>query len=256
VHGEFVGVFEAPRGGECGSAVVLLGGSEGGLATEHVRLARDLADRGVGALALAYFGLPGLPPDLAGIRLEYFADALSWLADQTGLGAESTVMWGASRGSEAALLSAVHFPELVHHVVALVPGNVVLAGWPLGSGPAWMLDGSPLPHSSHFGPDAVDERALIPVERITGRVLLAGAGADRAWPSAEMARAIRTRRGEHRHGDVLGNYPDADHGLGRVGPHRDATADHGPTTRARAHLWPEVVAFLEGIAAKRSGGTH
>ena len=250
MDGEFVGVYETARGTECASAVLLVGGSEGGLLSEHVGIATALADRGVAALSIAYFGLPDLPPHLAGIRLEYFADALGWLAQRTGLGAGSLVMWGASRGSEAALLSAVHFPDLVHNVIALVPGNVVLAGWPGRSGPAWTLEGVPLPFTHRFGPDAMDERALIPVEQVVGDVFLAGAGADMTWPSADMAIAMRARRGDARPGDMLINYPDAGHDLALVTPGGNPTLSQDPTTQARLNLWFEIVHFLESVARK------
>ena len=38
------------------------------------------ASEGVATLALAYFGMPGLPRTFERIPLEYFAKALSWLA--------------------------------------------------------------------------------------------------------------------------------------------------------------------------------
>ena len=51
-------------------AILLLGGSEGGLPSGP--LVTTLAARGFPTLSLAYFGAPGLPPALANIPLEYF----------------------------------------------------------------------------------------------------------------------------------------------------------------------------------------
>jgi hypothetical protein len=126
---------------------------------------------------------------------------------------------GVSREGEAALLSGVLFGDLVAGVVASVPGNVVLCSWPPGA-PAWLRDGSPLPYVTRFGPHAEDPKALIPVERIRGPILLVSAGADRMWPSAAMARAISNRP------DALGHnwehraleYPEATHSLGYLIP--------------------------------------
>ena len=68
-----------------------------------------------------------------------------------------------SRGSEAAMLTAIHSAIRVRGVVATVPGNVVAGSWPSG-GPAWLLDGRPLPYVDHSGPDCEYADALIPVE--------------------------------------------------------------------------------------------
>jgi uncharacterized protein len=77
------------------SAVLVLGGSEGGL---PVRLPEALASRGHPTLAVAYFGLAGLPRTLANIPLEYFVTSLRWLARQPGVDPKRIVVVGASRG--------------------------------------------------------------------------------------------------------------------------------------------------------------
>jgi dienelactone hydrolase len=53
------------------------------------------------------------------------------------------VVLGMSRGSEAAMLAAIHASIRVRAVVATVPGNIVAGGLPPG-GPAWLPDGRPL----------------------------------------------------------------------------------------------------------------
>lgn len=80
--------------------VLVFGGSEGGLATAST--AKLLASRGFPALALAYFGEPGLPDTLSRIPLEYFAHAARWLGTQPGADPRRLTVWGDSRGSEAA----------------------------------------------------------------------------------------------------------------------------------------------------------
>ena len=48
-------------------------------------------------------------------------------------------MLGSSHGSEAALLLGVHYPRLVHSVVALVPSSVVTCGI-VGAGRVTLFD--------------------------------------------------------------------------------------------------------------------
>src|SRR5450755_2966105 len=64
------------------AAVLIFGGSEGGLAVAD--LAGLLASHGYPALALAYFGAPGLPANLIRIPLQYFARAARWLRRTAG----------------------------------------------------------------------------------------------------------------------------------------------------------------------------
>src|SRR5262249_51944105 len=74
--GGLVGSFFEPGGAGPHPAVIVLGGSGGGLSEAIPAL---LASRGVAGLALAYFGYPGVPDELAGIPLEYFGSAFEWL---------------------------------------------------------------------------------------------------------------------------------------------------------------------------------
>ncbi len=242
VLGEFVGAYFAAERGS-GPAVMLLGGSEGGWPTHGVTLARRLAENGVPALALASFGLPGLPAHLQAIPLEYFADAMTWLAnEQGGLEPTQVVVLGISRGSEAAQLLAVHSPHLVHHVVAIVPSNLVMGAWPPPAhGAAWTVDGAPIPYASRFGPDPEgNASAVIPVERIAGRMLVVGAGSDAVWPSAAMTEAIAARRVEHGHADdVVIVHAHAGHRFASTTDEND-----GPDQRASRALWNSLLDFL------------
>jgi len=109
----FVGHYWADyRGGQRRPGILLIGGSDGGF-PEGGSL---LASHGYPALELAYFKAPGLPQELAGIPLEYFETALRWLAAQPGVDPSKVIVYGYSRGSEAAQLLAVRNPGLVHGV--------------------------------------------------------------------------------------------------------------------------------------------
>jgi pimeloyl-ACP methyl ester carboxylesterase len=181
------------------------------------------------------------------VPLEYFVDAITWLAHERDLGPQSIVVAGFSRGSEAAQLVGVHYPELVHHVVAVVPSNLAMGAWPPpAQGPAWTINGTPIPHATRFGPDpAGDPSVVIPVERIAGRMLVVGAAADAVWPSGKMAQAIATRRAAHGHTeDVLLVSPAAGHRL-------DAPTDerHGPDGRRSRELHNALHQFLGTLSA-------
>ena len=196
----------------------MVGGSGGGDGPARL-VAAEFAEAGIPALALAYFGAPGVPQRLTSIPIEYFAGAAAWLGAQQGVNPARLAILGMSRGSEAALLTAAHHPTVVDRVIAIVPSNIVCASFPDG-GPAWTVDGEPLPYSTTAGPEAADPDALIPVERINGPVLAIGAGRDEIWPSLAMARAIGERLRAHGHGaghEIL-EYPNAGHGLSIPAP--------------------------------------
>ncbi len=230
--------------------VLLFGGSEGGLTTTQE--AALLASRGYPSLALAYFRAPGLPRLLSEIPLDYFAAALRFLRDQPGVDPAHLVVQGTSRGSEAALLLGVHYPELVHAVIALVPSNVAICSFPDCAHSAWMLHGAPLPYTRQFNePHPTDDpRAVIPVERIQGPIFLACGGADTVWVSCAYSRAIAAR-----HRSVLAAFPDAGHAVGFPVPYlpgrfavtEGLTPDANP--RAQARLWPRLLAFLGMVGA-------
>jgi len=237
-----------------GPAVLLFGGSEGGLHGQAT--ASLLASYGYPTLDLAYFKEPGLPHMLSRIPLEYFTRALGWLSRQPGVDPRRLVVSGASRGSEAALLLGARFPSLVHGVVALVPGDVVLCGFPCSAGPAWTLGGKPLPYVQFPGPGAPGHpAAVIPVERIRGPVFLACGGHDDVWPSCPMAHAMvhRLQARNHPYRDVLVDYPKAGHGVGLLVPYdpdqlsglEGATPD--ANARAREAAWPKLLDFLARV---------
>lgn len=226
-HG-IAGVLARPAAGaEC--AVVVIGGSEGGM---HERDAVALAEEGFAALALAYFGAPGVPSALVDVPLEYFTRALDLLEAQ-GFAPGSIGLLGGSRGGEAALLVGSR-DERVGSAVSIVGSGVVTQGidYEAGrvdailrsSGPAWTVGGEPLPFLPYrvssafveaiergepialrdgFAPLPTDPdelaRVSIPVERIRGGVLLVSGADDQMWdsPGYSLVAAERLRHAEH-----------------------------------------------------------
>jgi dienelactone hydrolase len=225
--------------------VIVLSGSGGGF---DVDKAAVLSRHGFAALALAYFGIPPLPPWLHRIPLEYFEAALTWLAAQPEIDPRRVGVLGVSRGAEFALLCASRFSR-IRAVVAYAPGSVAWAagGRDNSTGeivPCWTWKGEPLP----FAPlplrgfmlrsavpvvalrrpvmfrnlfrmalrnrEAV-ARAAIPVEQIRGPVLLVSGGDDHVWPAAEMSEAIVARLKHHSfpHPVEHLHYPRAGHML-------------------------------------------
>ena len=229
-------------------AVLLFGGGEGGLGGYLDTAAALLASHGHPALAIGYFGLPGLPGQLTNVRLEYFTGALTWLRGQPGVDRDRVFAYGDSRGSEAALLLGARRPDLVHGVVALVPSSVVHCAYPNCSGPSWTMDGVPLPYTREFGgPTPTDEpAAVIPVERIAGPVFLVCGESDTEWPSCPYARAIDARlagrAGTAQH--LLLAYPGAGHKVGLLVPYQpdDGGAVDG---KGQEDAWPRLLALLD-----------
>ena len=123
----FVGTYFAPALNAPHPAVLQLGGSYGGHGDLPAAL---LASHGYPTLALAYFKEPGLPQTLQDVPLEYFAKALRWLATQPGVDPNRVLIYGVSRGGEAALLLGATYPELIHGVIACTPSADVNPAYP------------------------------------------------------------------------------------------------------------------------------
>lgn len=195
----------APAGD--GAAVVMWGGSEGGLHTSEPAL---IASHGIPVLSLAYFDGPGLPCSLHDIALEYFARGIRWLRERTGVDPGRVWVLSGSRGTEAELLVAGHWPGLVHGLIAESPSSIVYgstAGRCRSRGQAsWTLGGRQLPFTVSGRPaiepgGALDERAgfmaglddpaaraaAIPVGGLRLPVLLISGDEDRVWPSSVFA---------------------------------------------------------------------
>lgn len=235
-------------GTEVGSAVVLIGGSSGGLGAQRFDAAA-LASHGVTALQMAYFGAPGLPDRLTEIPLETFVAAIERLRREPGIDPERIWLVGTSRGSEAAVLVAARHPDLVAGVVLTVPGSIVACGLPDG-GPAWSEGGTPIP---------CEPETPLPVTDVDGPVIATCGEGDRVWPSCAHADDLLARLADADRppGDHLVSDPAAGHLAGLLTPYVWAMspAQTGPLEmggdpraddRVRAEAWPLV---LEALSA-------
>ncbi|MEU7151734.1 acyl-CoA thioesterase/bile acid-CoA:amino acid N-acyltransferase family protein [Streptomyces sp. NPDC045456] len=241
-------LFLPPAHGPRQAPVLLLGGSEGGLADE--RAAALLASRGHPALALCYFGCQGRPENLAGIPLEYFAAAARLLRDQPQADPRRLAVIGVSRGSEAAQMMAQYYPGLVHDAVAYLPSRDTWDAYH----PGCLSCGQGHAAWTHHGKAL--RLAPIPLDRVRGTVLAVGGGDDRLWPSLAAARSIAQERNAagRRHRALL--YPKAGHAAASY-PYLPSAVEGGGrplggTRAADAHAksdsWPQVLRLLKRTA--------
>jgi dienelactone hydrolase len=233
-----VGTFYQPRTTPPWPVVVVVGGSSPGIFGLPGLM---FASAGIATLALAYFGMPGLPKFLERIPLEYFAGALRWLARRDDVQPGAIAVAGASRGGELALLLASTYPEFKAAISwvgsGLVGGGVVAMAMGASSVAGWTKDGVDLPYFG-FVPSAVkmdeppvrltpgflaaldDTRTVaaaeIPVERINGPVLLVSGTDDAVWPATVLSeyavRRLRAHKHPHRYEHLA--YDGAGHVIG------------------------------------------
>lgn len=194
-----------------GWAALVLAGSSGRVDAARARV---LAEQGLVAESIRWFGGAGQHPGVWEIPLETFLDRVSDLATS----ADKVMIVGTSFGAEAALMTAA-LSDRVDAVVAFAPSDVVWSGIAPGGRVTshWTLAGRPVPFvpfvddwepasdppafrslylrsRDHFTEKLSD--AAIPVERIKQLILVAG-GDDQVWPSVLHAEAIRSTRAAH-----------------------------------------------------------
>jgi len=220
--GSLVGTFFAPGDGKRHPAIVVLGGSEGGLHDEQARL---LAEHGYAALALAYFGVDPLPQKLRAIPVETVSRGIDWLVARPKVDGARIGILGTSKGGELALLAATREPR-IRATVAMVPSAYVWFDLAFDGSPetsSWSAGGAPVPYIASdpvadmavgraFGsggsvsfrdtfaasyaaaPAAARDAAAIPVEKIAGPVLCIAGEDDREWDSAGACATVHDRR--------------------------------------------------------------
>jgi uncharacterized protein len=272
-----VGELLLPKGVASVPAIMVLGGSDGGIGYAR-SVANELAEQGYAALAVAYFKERGLPRKLVRIPLEYFATALDWLRKQPRVDPARIGIFGASKGAEAALLVASRHSEFVAVVVA-APSDVVWEGIDFRAKAAvdssWSEGGKPvtfIPYDrtgvapmrsllkmyrrSRYAA-GVDPAALIPVERIKGPVLFLSGQADGLWPSKDMADCamVRLEKAEFAYTKRHVSYPEAGHAIFPLFRRRDrlmaslfgkffgdgSASNHS----ARKDAWQQTLGFFE-----------
>lgn len=218
------GTLFKPQGGGPSAAVVVLNGSGGGTPEQRAAL---YAAHGYTALALGYFKAPGRPDYISDTALEYFQQALEWLAVTQKPKHGFIAVSGLSRGGELALLLGATFPQRVSAVIGYVPSSVVHGTLRAGrpdqprDANAWtwqgkalanvwqgnpLVDwqpfdvadpvGAPICQAPAFVAVQQDARAVarsrIPVEKIHGPLLLISGDDDGFWPSTAYCAEIES----------------------------------------------------------------
>jgi dienelactone hydrolase/uncharacterized protein (DUF2141 family) len=273
------GEFYLPSSDTPVPALIVLGGSEGGLDTAS-RVGVAFTKHGYAVLALAYFQETGLPQTLENVPLEYFDKALDWLKEQKSVDANAIGVVGGSRGSEAALLLASRRPD-VRAVMTFAPSGIVWQGLDFSDttnmGPAWTANSKALPFlipdSAAYRPDAMrkmfdntllsaDKRpdTAILVENIKGPILLLSGKAEALWPSAEMSeRVVKRLKDKGFKYDVQHlSYEGAGHlvfmgdpatpaaqAMAKAAPNPMLGGTGAANAAAWADNWPKTIAFFD-----------
>lgn len=198
-------------------AILLIGGSLGGIPEYVHRAALALQAEGFTVLAASYFRSPGQPRNLERIPLETFDRAIAWLLAQPEAPSDRLAVMGTSKGAEAVPLIALRHPA-VRAVITASPSSGVWPGvrWdslnPFNAHSSWTADGEPLPYvpyasfhpavltgdAGRFYRDAVDRvadhpDAAIRIEELQAPVLLICGEIDELWPSCPMSRQLEER---------------------------------------------------------------
>lgn len=196
--------------------IVGFGGSEGGNAwdSDFWKPTRDqFLAKGYAFLALGYFGSQDTPEALDRISLNAIHDAIIGITENPKIDGRKIAIIGGSKGGELVLNLASYFDD-IDAVVAMSTSHVSFAGLTMMSNTSsWTLNDkevpfAPTPYAAipamisgdHLeayrlileDKDA-EQKAMIPVEKIKGSVLLLSASNDEAWPSAAMSDKIVDR---------------------------------------------------------------
>ena len=214
VQGErFVGRLWLPEASSKRPAILLIGGSGGGYENQD---AKWLSSLGFVVLNVRYFSAKGLPENLVNIPIEYFNSSISWLNKNSHVKENSIGLFGHSRGTEAAILTAFYNP-LVKAVVVRSPSSIIWAGpgWSGLNESAWTWNNKPLDFHSvglvdggiwlsrillgkkliktrYMFNNVLDDeesvkKAMLPVAHMNAHLLLLSGKDDQQWPSTKMA---------------------------------------------------------------------
>ena len=271
--------FPAPGAGPH-PAIILLGGSEGGLQEGINARARLLQAEGYSVLYPGYYRTSEATKTFDMVPLETFDAALRYLQAREDIDTDRIGLVGGSKGAEGALLFASMRPE-IRAVVASMPSSVVWQGFDWSAtdfsqfSSSWSIEGTPVAYLPYDMPEwwewftgmtiaGMYEQSLagldghadaaIAVEKVAGPVLLICGEQDQLWPSCPMARQLEARSRE-RGGppvEVLA-YAGAGHAV--AGVPREETDENFEelasmggsavaNNEARKDNWPKTLAFL------------
>lgn len=212
-NNQLIGRMWLPEDAGRSPAVLLIGGSGGGYEDQD---AAWLSTLGFAVLNVRYFGAESLPEELVNIPIEYFSTAIEWLNNHPQVEKGAIGLFGHSKGSEAAILTA-YYNQSVKAVVVRAPSSVVWAGpgWSGLNESSWSWRDEPLEFHSvgiidgaiwlsrilrdkkliqtrNMFANVLDdskavEKAMLPVAKTKANLLLLSGKDDQQWPSTTMA---------------------------------------------------------------------
>lgn len=200
--------------------IVGLGGSEGGNAwsSDFWKTTREqFIAKGYAFVAVGYFGCKNTPKLLDKIAIEEVMQAILSAAKHPNVKATKIIVIGGSRGADLALLLASYYPE-INGVVGIVASHAVFPGHTSEfNSSCWTFKGKELPYvpvneasvpylmqrdlkgafEAMLQDTVAEQKALIPVEKIHGPLLLLSATQDEICPSTKMAEKMILRLEQH-----------------------------------------------------------
>jgi pimeloyl-ACP methyl ester carboxylesterase len=196
--------------------VVGFGGSEGrnAWASRYWQKTREaFLAKGYALLAVGYFGLKETPPILDKIALDDIYAAIASAKNQPGINPDKIILMGGSRGADLALLLAGYYPD-ISGVIAMSASHAVFPGHTQHfTSSCWTYNGKELPYipvnetavpfmmkrdlrgsfEAMLLDTIAEKKALIPVEKIKGPILLMAATRDEIIPAVEMGEKMAAR---------------------------------------------------------------
>lgn len=255
--------YYPPEGEEKGTAIILLGGSSGGVPSY---LYDPAIYTNYPVMALGYFQTKNTSKYQKMIPLEFFDEAIEAFKSMDRVKGKKIVVIGDSKGGEVALLLAANNSK-VDGVIARVPSSVVFqgyGGW--GNASGWSLGGSPMAYVPYpqydyssvkdgkwldmynkaLSQDINMEEATIKVENIKGPILLLTGVDDIVWPATRMCNDIIKRLDKKNFSYSYEHiaYTDAGHALNNSCP-RGGTIEGN--NYALKHSRIKVTEFLEKL---------
>lgn len=226
--------------------VIVIDGDDGGASGAFA--SRMIASAGFPVFVLPAFVPAGQIPGSAALSVETFDAVLHWFSSLPIVDEGRVFVYGTGRASSLALWFAANDPERIHGAFAASGATALQCTSSAGS-PLLIRHGRALPCANPERTIAGTD--ILPLQRISGPLVLACGTADRLLPTAcDWTRAGEQSRGGH-DGDAFLYADGADHdittppqlpiGLNELSP---ATAQ--ATEAARVSFWQVVIAKLAG----------
>jgi len=196
--------------------IVAFGGSQGGNAWGEnywADVRAKLLEKGYAVLAVGYFRTGNTPEALDRISLNAIRDTIMTISNHPKVNKNKIALLGSSRGAELVLNLASRYKDF-DAVIALVPSHINFPSLTnFANTSAWTLDDEELnyvgiPYTA-IGPamrgeslkaieialENLDDssKAIIPIQDISGPILLLSAKNDGLWPSKYMSDKIVSR---------------------------------------------------------------